>query len=138
MDKNSINISPEKVSKAPSSRRIKKDNNTNTLDYFRGKLGKKPSIKGEEQNKIGKKEKPTRVEGVKKVEREKPHRLEWLKEYISFVHSNSTSSIIKQSLFNAGITPDICTYTDWVDTYEQKQYNNRTYDPRYSEDVREI
>lgn len=144
MDKNSINNSPEIVGRAPSTRREKREGGSSTMEYFRGKSGQKGSHKGGKNNKIVKKrlsknnKDENKLDNVEKPKKEKVDkkttRLDWLKEYINFVHSNSVSPVIKQVLFHAGITPDICTYSDHLDHHEEEV--NRKYDPRYNEDIR--
>ena len=142
MDKNSINTSPDIVSKAPSTRRETRGGGASIIEYFRGKKRQNGSVKGGKNNKVVKKglykkdEKPKEVDDVNKVERKKPHRLEWLKEYISFVHCNSAAPVVKQALFHAGITPDLCIYSDCYDSCEQEIH--RKYDPRYNDDVKEL
>lgn len=139
MDKNSINHSYETLNKAPSTRHEKKDEQASTMEYFRRKPAKKSRRivrkNSTTNNGLGRTEVDTpNTEVVEKIKKEKPKKkkIAWLKEYIGFVHCNSPAPIVKQALFNAGITPDL--FPDIEDEFSHFS----KYDPRHNDDVKEI
>ena len=131
MDKNSINTSPEIVSRAPSTRHIERDDSVSTMEYFRGKSGKKSIHKIDNNGKTEHKKENTAKP------KKKTRNYSFIAEYLGFVHTNNSAPIIKQALFNAGITSDLFIHDDCYDAYESENKYSK-YDPRINDDIREM